>query len=68
MFYVYFFQQAPFCFFVLHFVFLLLSLQTSRLCVSASQDGKLIVWDTITTNKVRTSKGVVSDHYTDCHD
>lgn len=24
----------------------------SKLCVSASQDGKLIVWDTITTNKV----------------
>lgn len=25
-----------------------------RLLVSASQDGKLIVWDTYTTNKVRT--------------
>nr|XP_023845078.1 guanine nucleotide-binding protein G(I)/G(S)/G(T) subunit beta-3-like isoform X1 [Salvelinus alpinus]XP_023845079.1 guanine nucleotide-binding protein G(I)/G(S)/G(T) subunit beta-3-like isoform X1 [Salvelinus alpinus] len=24
----------------------------SKLCVSASQDGKLIVWDTLTTNKV----------------
>lgn len=29
-----------------------LSLSPSRLCVSASQDGKLIVWDSITTNKV----------------
>lgn len=25
----------------------------TRLCVSASQDGKLIVWDSITTNKVK---------------
>ncbi|KAG7216975.1 hypothetical protein INR49_001629 [Caranx melampygus] len=25
----------------------------SKLCVSASQDGKLIVWDSITTNKTR---------------
>lgn len=30
-----------------------------RLCVSASQDGKLIVWDTITTNKVGEAKGQV---------
>ncbi len=36
---------------------------TSRLCVSASQDGKLIVWDSITTNKVGQSKGVVYHGY-----
>lgn len=30
-----------------------LSLLHNRLCVSASQDGKLIVWDSISTNKVR---------------
>lgn len=30
---------------------------SNKLCVSASQDGKLIVWDSITTNKVGKSKG-----------
>lgn len=28
-------------------------LNVSRLLVSASQDGKLIIWDSYTTNKVR---------------
>lgn len=37
---------------------------TARLCVSASQDGKLIVWDSITTNKVGKSKGEVHHNYT----
>lgn len=32
---------------------------STRLCVSASQDGKLIVWDSITTNKVGKSEGEV---------
>ena len=34
------------------YFFFILSFFSTRLCVSASQDGKLIVWDTITTNKV----------------
>ena len=40
------FMSPSFC--LIHFFLITLA----RLCVSASQDGKLIVWDSITTNKV----------------
>lgn len=36
----------------LNVVFVLFFLQMYRLLVSASQDGKLIIWDSYTTNKV----------------
>lgn len=41
------------------FVLITVNVTSTRLCVSASQDGKLIVWDSITTNKVGKSEGEV---------
>lgn len=45
MMYVY-FEMIFVCFILTYFVFIF------RLLVSASQDGKLIIWDSYTTNKV----------------
>lgn len=36
-------------------LFIVLSFSVCRLLVSASQDGKLIIWDSYTTNKVSPS-------------
>lgn len=36
----------------------------SRLLVSASQDGKLIIWDSYTTNKVRAVWGPLPEKLT----
>lgn len=54
-----------------HFFFF----KTLRLLVSASQDGKLIVWDSYTTNKVSPAQQVnihlkctaITQEYNNCH-